>query len=202
MRGRRPRHGRARRGRAGPLSASPAPWWFGPDRLAPARPGSPWDIVFLDRDGTLNERVVDGYVTAPAGLRLLPGAAAAVARLTATGARTVLVTNQRGIARELMTRDDLLAVHEALLRPLRQAGADLDAIAVCPHGAGECACRKPAPGLFVEALARAPWARPGRCLMIGDMPSDLEPADGLGMRTVRVGPEHPFAAVVGDLLGP
>lgn len=141
-----------------------------------------------------------GYVTRPSDLHLLPGAAEAVAAIAEAGARTVLVTNQRGIARGLMTREDLVAVHERLAAGLEEAGGRLDAVAVCPHGAGRCDCRKPAPGLFDEALRRAPWADPARCLVLGDMPTDLEPARGLGMRTVLVGPQLPIGAAVAGLL--
>ena len=144
---------------------------------------------------------MDGYVTSPDGLVLLPGAADAVARITRAGCPTVLVTNQRAIARGLLGRGGLEEVHSRLEAELSTAGGRLDAAVVCPHAAGECACRKPADGLFREALARAPWADPARCVMVGDMPSDLEPATGLGMRVVRVGPGAPIDAAVEGLLG-
>lgn len=169
--------------------------------LSAPRAGAPFDLVLLDRDGTLNERVVDGYVTSPDDLVLLPGAAEAVARITRAGCRTVLVTNQRGIALGRMERGDLDAVHARLADELAVAGGRLDAIAVCPHGEGECVCRKPRDGLFREALARAPWAEPSRCLMVGDMPSDLDPAHRLGFRTCRVGSVESIGSVVGALLG-
>lgn len=184
-----------RPGHAG-AALTPSPWWFGPAQLPRARDGAPFDLVLLDRDGTLNVRVVDGYVTRPEQLELLPGAAAGVARLVAAGCPTVLVTNQRGISRGLMDRSDLVAVHDRLAELLVREGGRLDAIAVCPHAQGECACRKPLDGLFREALARAPWADPRRCLMVGDMPSDLEPAAGLGMRSERVSPRADLASVV------
>lgn len=188
----RPRHA------GGLLTARP--WWYGPEALDPVVPGAPFDLALLDRDGTLNERVVDGYVTSPEELVLLPGAADAVARITRAGCRTVLVTNQRAIARGLLGRGDLEEVHARLGAELSAAGGRLDAVVVCPHAAGECACRKPADGLFREALARAPWADPARCLMVGDMSSDLEPATGLGMQTVRVGPGAPIDGAVEGLL--
>ena len=111
------------------------------------------------------------------------------------------MTNQRGVARGLLSRTDLEAVHARLAQDLAAADGRVDAVAVCPHDEGECSCRKPFDGLFREALARAPWADPRRCLMIGDMPSDLEPARGLGMRTERVGADRPFGEVVARVLG-
>ncbi len=163
--------------------------------------GAPFDLVLLDRDDTLNVRVPGGYVTRPEDLVMLPGAAAAVAAFCDAGARTVLVTNQRGVARGLMDRDDLVAVHARLDEELAAAGARLDAAAVCTHAEGECACRKPRDGLFREALSRAPWADPARCVMIGDSAGDLTPARGLGIRAEQVGPGRDLAAVAADLLG-
>lgn len=156
---------------------------------APVRADRVHDIVFLDRDGTLNVRV-PRYVASPDELRLLPGAAAAVAALNLTGARVVVVTNQRGLATGELAADQLEQVHAALRQRLSRSGASLDGILVCPHDEGTCGCRKPAPGLFEQALHAAPWADPARCVMVGDMVSDVVPAAALGMRTILVGPER------------
>lgn len=149
--------------------------------------GAPYDLVLLDRDGTLNERVPGSYVCRAADLVLLDGVTDAVARLNASGATVVVVTNQRGIARGLMTWDDLHDVHAALAAGLASGGGHVDAFAVCPHEVDECACRKPADGLFREVLAAAPWASAARCVMIGDHRTDVVPAVGLGMRAVLLG---------------
>lgn len=164
----------------------------------PVRAGR-WDMVLLDRDGTLNARV-EGYVETPDALRMLPGAAAAVRRLNDSGARVVLVTNQRGLATGRITPAGWTAVSERLDEELARAGAVLDHVEVCPHDIGQCDCRKPLPGLFHRALAAAPWAVPARCAMVGDMPSDVTPAAGLGMRTVLLGTEAPDLAAAVDLL--
>ena len=156
--------------------------------------------MLLDRDDTLNVRVPGGYVTRPEDLVMLPGAAQGVARLTRAGCRAVLVTNQRGVARGLMSRADLTAVHARLDRELGAVGARLDGAAVCPHEEGTCDCRKPRDGLFREVLARAPWARARRCVMIGDSPHDLAPARALGMRAERVTADRGLAQVVEELL--
>ena len=157
--------------------------------IAPPSSAEPaFDIVFLDRDGTINVRV-PRYVTAAADLHLLPGVADAVAALNRSGARVVLVTNQRGLSTGELDTQQLAEVHEALGEQLAGSGAWLDAILVCPHDDGTCGCRKPAPGLFEQALDAAPWADPARCVMVGDMVSDVEPAAALGMRTVLLAPE-------------
>lgn len=192
-----------RGGRPGHAGAvlTPRPWWFGPPVLTAPGEDTPFDLVLLDRDGTLNARVPDGYVTRPDDLELLPGAAAAVARLTRAGMPIVLVTNQRAIARGLLDLAGLEAVHQRLHDLLALEGGRLDAIVVCPHDRDACECRKPLDGLFREVLSRAPWADPRRSVMVGDMPSDLDPADGLGMRTQQVGSSEPIDGVVARLLG-
>lgn len=153
---------------------------------APARPA-----VFLDRDGTLLDEL--GYLGDPARLRLLPGAARALARLERAGLPAVLITNQSGVARGLFGEDDLARVHRALERALAAEGARLAGIHVCPHLPPEpgaprvphpyrraCDCRKPAPGLFREA-ARAHGLALERSWAIGDAWRDLEAARRAGV---------------------
>lgn len=173
----------------------------GPGLIVPAGPGAPWDIVFLDRDGTINTRV-EGYVADPDALALLPGSGPAVARLNAAGCRVVLVTNQRGLATGRLTWAQWTSVMSRLTELLAADGAHLDHVELCPHEDGECRCRKPAPGLFLRALEAAPWARAERCALVGDMPSDVDPARSLGMCTLLLGTDAPtLADAVEVLLG-
>ena len=145
--------------------------------------------AFLDRDGTLNVKAPEGdYVKGPEELELLPGAAEAVALLNREGLRVVVVTNQRGVARGLMTLEDVAAVHAALERGLAAAGAHLDAIFFCPHERGECDCRKPGTGLFEQAREAEPDIDFSRSVMVGDAPSDVEAGRAAGMLTVGLGP--------------
>lgn len=163
-------------------------------QIPPADPAAPYDIVFLDRDGTINVRVEDGYVTRPEELVLLPGALGAIAALTRAGCRVVVVTNQRGVSRGFMSLADVDAVHDRLRARVAEAGGRIDAVLVCPHAAGTCECRKPAPGLFLRALSAAPWAEATRCAVVGDMPTDVAPGRELGMRTRLVGRDAPDLA--------
>lgn len=144
--------------------------------------------AFLDRDGTVNVKPPeDDYVTDPEGLVLLPGAARAVAELNAAEMLVVLVTNQRGVARGLMTLADLDAVHAQLRASLAQEGAHLDAILVCPHERDTCACRKPEPGLLLEAARTVPGVELANAALVGDAPSDIEAAHRAGVPAVRIG---------------
>lgn len=139
--------------------------------LAPRPEPRRFDIIFLDRDGTLNVHR-PGYIETPDQLEVLPGVAEAVAKCAELAHRVVVVTNQRGIARGVMSLDDLAAVHAALDAALALGGGGLDAYGVCPHEENSCDCRKPLPGLFTRFFARMPWADPQRCVMVGDQDSD------------------------------
>ena len=108
--------------------------------------------VFLDRDGTIIEDI--GYLAAAADVRLLPGAAAAIARLNAAGLAVVVVTNQSGIARGLLDEAAYAATARRLDDLLAAQGARLDAHYHCPHHpefTGPCECRKPGPLLYRRA---------------------------------------------------
>jgi D-glycero-D-manno-heptose 1,7-bisphosphate phosphatase len=144
--------------------------------------------VFLDRDGTLNRKLPEGsYVTTRHLLKLLPGAAAAVRMLNSFGAVTIVVTNQRGIARGLMTEVDLADVHEELARQLGTLGAHVDAVYHCPHDLGECDCRKPGGAMLRRALAEVSAASQLGAILIGDSDSDVEAAHRAGVIAVAVG---------------
>jgi D-glycero-D-manno-heptose 1,7-bisphosphate phosphatase len=136
--------------------------------LTPGRPAV--RAVLLDRDGTLVEDV-PGNID-PDLVRLMPGAREAVGQLRTHGIRTAVVTNQPAVARGLVRWGDLARVHariEELLGPL-------DAWTVCPHDRDtRCHCRKPAPGLILEAAGRL-GVRPGECAVIGDVGSDMAAA--------------------------
>ena len=151
-------------------------------------------VLFLDRDGVLNEKAPEGcYITTPYQLRMLPGAAASLAVLSAElpGLRIAIVTNQRGIARSVLSWEALEAVHAALHSELAAVGVSVDHIAVCPHDVGQCDCRKPDTGLIRGVLEAWPDATAARSAMVGDSAVDIIAGHRLGMRTFLVGePEH------------
>lgn len=151
--------------------------------------------AFLDRDGTLNVKAPEGaYVERPDQLRLLPGAARAVRRLNDAGVPVIVVTNQRGIALGLMGEDDLAAVHVRLEDALADAaGARLDEILHCPHAYDDCDCRKPRPGLLLEAVRRRPDIDLSGSAIVGDAPSDIEAGRRAGSATVLLAPAGPPA---------
>lgn len=161
-------------------------------------PGTIPPIAFLDRDGTI---VLDpGYLRDPAGVRLIPGAAGAIARLNAAGVRVVIVTNQSGLARGILTWEQYRMVARRTEELLQESGARIDATAVCPHAPeidGPCDCRKPATGGHRRAAAQL-GVSPEGGWCVGDRIGDLLPATELhGQGTLVLtgfGPEHDAAA--------
>ena len=145
--------------------------------------------VFLDRDGTINRKAPEGdYVRNPESLVLLDGAAAAIGRLRAAGARVVVVTNQRGVALGRMSLADLGAVNDRLGRELAAAGTEIDGIYSCPHDVDSCDCRKPGPGLFLQAVDDHPQIDLGGSAVVGDSLADIQAGARFGMVTVLLGP--------------
>ena len=140
--------------------------------------------VFFDRDGTLIED--EHYLARPELVRLRPQAAAAVRRVNAAGLAAVVVTNQSGIARGLLTEDDYRAVAARLDALLAEGGARLDASYHCPHLpelSGPCECRKPGVALYEQA-AREHELDLAASAYVGDRMRDLLPAlrfGGLGI---------------------
>jgi D-glycero-D-manno-heptose 1,7-bisphosphate phosphatase len=141
--------------------------------------------VFVDRDGTVIEDV--GYPSDPDQVRLLDGAADALAQLRAAGFRLVVVSNQSGIGRGLIAPEDAERVHERFVAELAAGGVALDAVRYCPHAPEDgCDCRKPAPGLIVAAAAEL-GIDLSRSFVVGDRESDVEAGRAAGCATILLG---------------
>lgn len=127
--------------------------------------------VLLDRDGTIIEE--RHYLCDPAGVALVPGGGEALGRLVRAGKRLFCVTNQSGIGRGYYTQAHFQAVQKRLEDLLVPFGAKFTETAFCPHAPNDnCACRKPATGLF-EALSARHGLDPAATVMIGDAASDI-----------------------------
>ena len=147
---------------------------------------APRKTVFLDRDGVLNRRILGDYVTSPAEFQLLDGVCRAVAALNRAGFRTVVVTNQRGIAIGRMTRADVDRVHELLSAGVHASGGCLDEFYVCPHDRDDgCVCRKPRAGLLDQADAATPVDF-AASFLIGDSDTDILAGKARGVTTIKV----------------
>jgi D-glycero-D-manno-heptose 1,7-bisphosphate phosphatase len=142
--------------------------------------------VFLDRDGTIVED--QSFLKDPNQVRLLPGAAEAIRRLQGAGWRVVVVTNQSGIARGLVTETEYQAVDRRMRGLLEMEGAKIDASYYCPHFpeiTGPCECRKPGIGHYLSAAARF-GIEFRNSVWMGDRITDLLPGTALGGRAILV----------------
>lgn len=149
-------------------------------------------IVFLDRDGTINEEVE--YLHRPEDLVILPGVPAALRRLKERGFHLVVVTNQAGVARGYYKESDVKALHEYMNRLLRKDGVEIDHFFYCPHhpvhGVGAykqaCHCRKPETGMF-EMAETYYHVDKSHSYMIGDKLFDTEAGNRYGVSTILLG---------------
>ena len=148
---------------------------------------APRRALFVDRDGTL---IADaGYPRDPALVELLPGAADALRELSGSFA-LVIISNQSGIGRGLISEAEARAVHDRVIDRFARAGVEFAGAYYCPHAPGAgCPCRKPAPGLFVDA-ARELGLDLASSIMLGDKASDIAAGRAAGCRhTIRLGPD-------------
>ena len=149
---------------------------------------TPFKLVILDRDGTINEDR-DDYVKSPDEWVPIPGSLEAIARLNHAGWHTVVATNQSGLARGLFDTAALNAMHTKMNQALSRLGGRIDAVFFCPHGPSEgCRCRKPLPGLF-ELIADRYGVELGDVPLVGDSLRDLQAGAAVGCPThlVRTG---------------
>jgi D-glycero-D-manno-heptose 1,7-bisphosphate phosphatase len=147
--------------------------------------------LFLDRDGVIVDEAE--YLADPAQLRLLPGAAEAIADLNRKSVPVIVVTNQSGVARGYFPESRIAEIHEQLDRLLAGQGAQIARYYYCPHHPTEgqspyrvdCQCRKPRPGMLLQA-ARDLSLDLRQSYLVGDKLSDLEAGASAGCRTVLV----------------
>ena len=137
--------------------------------------------LFLDRDGVINAAPPAGeYIQRWEDFHLLPEAVSWIRLFKAAGFLTIVITNQRGIALGRYSDADLLALHERMRAELAAQGAILDDIFYCPHQEGACDCRKPLPGLVIEAQQK--WDIDlSASLLIGDTERDRLLAERCGI---------------------
>ncbi len=145
---------------------------------------------FIDRDGTVNEEV--GYISDVRDLQLIEGSAEAIRLINSKQWKVVLITNQSGVARGYMNEETVREVNSALLEMLRRENARVDGIYYCPHHLQgnppyniACECRKPAPGMLLEA-ANDLKIELSQSLVVGDKLTDVETANRLDIPGIIV----------------
>jgi D-glycero-D-manno-heptose 1,7-bisphosphate phosphatase len=143
--------------------------------------------AFLDRDGVINRKAPgDGYVTCWEEMHLLPGVAQAISLLNQAQFKVIVVSNQRCVAKGLVTTAGVDAIHRRLCSELAAAGAVIDGVYYCPHEKQPpCDCRKPEPGMLLSA-ARQHELDLAASWMIGDSEADVTAGKKAGCKTARL----------------
>ncbi len=157
-----------------------------------------WNIdrtwtLFLDRDGVINVRKFGGYITNVDEFEFLPNAKEAIVSLSNFFQLTIVVTNQQGIAKGIMTDRNVLEIHTYMCDQIQLAGGKIDKCYFAPNRKGaENDMRKPTPIMAELAKMHYPQIDFNRCVMVGDTDTDIEFGRNLGMKTVRIKTEEPI----------
>lgn len=149
-------------------------------------------MIFLDRDGVINYKALPHrYIVSWEEFKVLPRVCEAIKQCNIAGYYVVVVSNQRGIARGICTQRQIDILHQQMLEEFKQQGAIIDKVYICPHGNGECDCRKPKPGLFYIAETEL-WKEKRERIdkkcswMIGDSESDIIAGKSYGVKTIWI----------------
>jgi D-glycero-D-manno-heptose 1,7-bisphosphate phosphatase len=157
--------------------------------------------AFLDRDGVINRKAPEGqYVTRWADMEFLPGSREGIRLLNDAGFLVIVVSNQRCVAKGLITTEDLESMHVRMCREFHAVGANIDAVYYCPHDyQPPCDCRKPKPGMLLDA-ARAHDVQLAASWMIGDSGHDVQAGRNAGCKTAQVVADEQSASGDADLV--
>jgi histidinol-phosphate phosphatase family protein len=150
--------------------------------------------LFLDRDGVINEEVVGEYVLHWNGFLFTKGALDAFKIFSEKFGRIIIVTNQRGVEKGLMTEEALLHIHNEMQKQIKSAGGRIDKIYYCTDLDDNCFNRKPNPGMALEAAKEFPEIEFSRSIIAGNKTSDMLFGRAVGMFTVFIASTNPEQA--------
>jgi histidinol-phosphate phosphatase family protein len=149
--------------------------------------------LFLDRDGVINERIMQGYVRTTEEFTFLPNSSLAIAQLSKLFKYVFVVTNQQGIGKGLMTESNLLEIHDYMCREVEKEGGKIDKCFFAPGLVSrKNSLRKPNPGMALLAQRQFEGVDFNKSIMVGDSNSDILFGQKLGMKTVRIATQEPI----------
>ncbi len=159
----------------------------------PLKVDKSWTL-FLDRDGVINKKLPGDYVRSIPEFEFLPSAREAIAMLNRYFGRVIVITNQQGIGKGIMNRDDVETVHDFMCQEIQRAGGEINAVYFCPDLAGSGSTnRKPATGMAMQAQKDFPEIDFSRTIMAGDSDTDMEFGKKLNLTTVFIQQEKDHA---------
>ena len=156
--------------------------------------------LFIDRDGVINRRIFNGYVSSVKEFEFLPGVLESFAVFNNFFNRIIVVTNQQGIGKGLMTENDLQKIHSFMIKEIEKQGGRIDGIYFCPDLADKPDnCRKPSTFLARQAKNDFPEIDFTKTIMVGDSESDILFGKNAGMKTAFIGDVSSLLNVVPDV---
>jgi histidinol-phosphate phosphatase family protein len=145
-----------------------------------------WSL-FLDRDGVINERIMDGYIQTPSEFVFLPGSLEAFPLFSSIFKYIFIITNQQGIGKGIMNIDELEKIHQYMIHQIKLAGGRIDGIYFCPDLATQIPnCRKPGIAMALHAQKDFPDVDFSKSFMVGDTIADMEFGKNAGMQSVLI----------------
>ena len=157
-------------------------------------------IAFLDRDGVVNRKAQEHeYIKTWSEFHFCDKSINGIRLLNKAGYKVIIVTNQRGIARKIMSKKDLEQIHDEMLAVIRKNGAEINAIYYCPHDIGECNCRKPNIGMFLQAEKDFNIDKE-KSFIIGDSISDMDAGEKYGIKNFLLNEKESLDILVKKIL--
>ena len=145
-----------------------------------------YTTLFLDRDGVINHKI-DGDVKSSNNFRFIDGVKESIAFFSTYFQRIIIVTNQQGIGKGLMTKNELNVLHDYMLTEINKFGGNIDKIYFCPHLFSEsCECRKPNSGMLIQAKSDFVDIDFSKSILVGDSNSDILAAENVGVKAIKV----------------
>jgi histidinol-phosphate phosphatase family protein len=161
-----------------------------------------FDTLFLDRDGVINKKLEGKYVRNFSEFEFISGALDSISKLSNLFNRILIVTNQQGIAKGIMSEADLNILHTKMQERIEKLGGKINKIYYCPHLKDmNCMCRKPKSGMIEQAIIDFPEINIKNSYLIGDSDSDIKAGKKMNLKTVKVDNDYTLAKWTADLLG-
>jgi histidinol-phosphate phosphatase family protein len=143
--------------------------------------------LFLDRDGVINKRIIGDYVKNWKEFEFITGALESFGKLSKIFGKIIVVTNQQGIGKKLMTNENFNELTKNMRDEVRKNSGKIDAVYFCPHKIEDnCECRKPKTGMLLTSLKNFPDISFKRSIIIGDSEIDMEFGKKLGLKTIFI----------------
>ena len=160
------------------------------------------DTLFLDRDGVINKKLEGKYVRNFSEFEFMPGALKAISQLSNMFNRIIIVTNQQGISKGIMSEADLNILHTQMQERIEKLGGKINKIYYCPHlEEFDCMCRKPKPGMMRKAVIDFPEIIIDDSYLVGDSDSDIEAGQRMNLKTIKVNNDYTLVKWTSTLLG-